>query len=128
MLVYLSEDYHNSLYLKGQNFSHDCSLFFLLFGSLTKIFPFLSTPANTIKCPCYIGLTGDDSMNPKEMAKFSEKSGYYTENGTSCFPDNELQNHKFLHFFLVNQLIPADKYFYLMLVLYFAESASEMIL
>lgn len=31
----------------------------------------------------YIGLTGDDSMNPKEMAKFSEKSGYYTENGTS---------------------------------------------
>lgn len=31
----------------------------------------------------YIGLTGDDSMNPKEMAKFSEKSGYYTENGTA---------------------------------------------
>lgn len=31
----------------------------------------------------YIGLTGDDSMNPKKMAKFSEKNGYYTENGTS---------------------------------------------
>lgn len=31
----------------------------------------------------YIGLTKDVSMNPKEMAKFSEKEGYYTENGTS---------------------------------------------
>ena len=31
----------------------------------------------------YIGLTGDASMHPKKMAKFSEKSGYYTENGTS---------------------------------------------
>lgn len=31
----------------------------------------------------YIGLTGDASMNPKEMAVFSEENGYYTENGTS---------------------------------------------
>ncbi len=31
----------------------------------------------------YIGLTGDDSMNPKKMAAFSEKKEYYTENGTS---------------------------------------------
>ena len=31
----------------------------------------------------YIGLTGDASMHPKKMAAFSEKKGYYTENGTS---------------------------------------------
>jgi ABC-type bacteriocin/lantibiotic exporter with double-glycine peptidase domain len=30
-----------------------------------------------------VGLTGDASMNPKEVAGFSEKNGYYTENGTS---------------------------------------------
>lgn len=31
----------------------------------------------------YIGLTGDSSMNPREMAEFSEKKGYYTESGTA---------------------------------------------